>query len=166
MKRVKAWAVLGAAKGLGPVTIKYLLSRNQAVLAVEDVDPMRLCDALKVFTGCHGPIDILIDNLAYNLVDDLTKTTSFEVQIGKSLRETLDAVRLILPYMGSGKKVVSIPPKPCLLMDSGEPVYDERSDAVQLYCNRLKKELLILDNKIAYLASKGTHHYGANNSGK
>ncbi|MFT3855863.1 MAG: hypothetical protein QM733_24520 [Ilumatobacteraceae bacterium] len=160
MKRVKAWAVLGATEGLGLATIKYLLSRDQKVFAVPDSDPYRLCNSLKVFTDRHGPIDIIIDNLAYNLIDGLTETTAvyLEVQIEKSLRETLDVVKLILPYMAPGHEgqIISMPPKPCLLMDSGEPVYDERADAVQQYSSRLKQELLILNDKISYLAIKGT----------
>ncbi|MDR3712625.1 MAG: hypothetical protein P4L51_07410 [Puia sp.] len=162
MKKGKVWAVLGAGEGLGPATIRYLLSREQTIFAVKEGDPIRLCDSLKVFTGRYGPINILIDNLAYNLIDGLAMTTAhyLEFQIEKRLREVLETIRLILPYMVPGPEgqIISIPPKPYLFMDSGEPVYDERADAVQQYCSWLKKELLILDNKITYityLAPKG-----------
>ncbi len=168
MKRIKVWAVLGATEGLGPATIKYLLSRDQAVIALTHDDPTRLCDSLKSFTGRHGPIDMLIDNLAYGLIDGLEKASAarLEVQIEKNLHETLDLLKLILPYMVPCPEgqIISMPPKPCLFMDSGEPVYDERADAVEQYCSRLEKELLILDDKITYLAPKGTRLYGANNS--
>jgi len=160
MKRIKAWAVLGATEGLGPATIDYLLSRDQAVIALTHADPIGLSDSLKAFTGRHGLIEILIDNLAYGLIDGLEKAPAahLEAQIEKGLHETLAIVKLLLPYMAPCPegKIISMPPKPCLFMDSGEPVYDERADAVKQYCSRLEKELLILDDKITYLAPKGT----------
>jgi len=160
MKRRKVWAVLGATEGLGPATIKYLLSRNQAVITLTHDDPTRLCDSLKAFTHHHGFIDILINNFAYALIDGLEKVTitSLEDQVNKSVYETLDIIKQVIPYMNpySEKQVISIPPKPCILRDSGEPVYDERAEAVEKYCSGLEQELLTLDGKITYLASKGS----------
>jgi NADP-dependent 3-hydroxy acid dehydrogenase YdfG len=159
MKKSKVWAVLGASEGLGPATIKYLLSRDQPVIALAHGNPAGLCDALNAFTSRHGLIDILIDNLAYGLIDGLEKTTAahVEAQIEKNLLETLYTIKLVLPYMASCPEgqIIGMPPKPCVLMDSGEPVYDERADAVERYCTQLQKKLLTLDDKITYLAPKG-----------
>lgn len=159
MKPLKVWAVLGASQGLGPATIKYLLSRDQAVIALTHDDPGNLCESLNDFTDRHGQIDILIDNFAYGLVDALEKTAGapFEAQIEKRLKETLYIIKLILPYMAPYPhgQIIGMPPKPCTLLDSGEPVYDERADAVEQYRSRLEKRLLTLDDKISYLAPKG-----------
>jgi short-subunit dehydrogenase len=159
MKKNKTWAVLGASEGLGAATINYLLSRGQPVIALGHGEPSGLCKSLDAFTSRHGLINIVVDNLAYGLIDGLEKTTAshFEAHIEKRLLDTLYTIKLILPYMAPFPEgqIIGMPLKPCVLLDSGEPLYDERADAVEQYCTELEKELLALDDKITYLAPKG-----------
>jgi hypothetical protein len=136
MKRNKIWAVLGASEGLGPATIDYLLSRDQVVLVLAQDDPGELCDSLEAFTNRYGLIDILIDNLAYGLIDELhlSPNAKLEARIEKNLA----IIKSILPYMTPGPdgRIVGMPP------------------VEQKYCQKLEKALLTLDDKITYLAPK------------
>jgi hypothetical protein len=85
MKKNKLWAIAGASAGLGPATIKYLLSRQQTVIAltcdgqaekelldlpsagleiaaISLAEKMVSCNCLRELTDRYGPIHTLIDN--------------------------------------------------------------------------------------------------------
>jgi NAD(P)-dependent dehydrogenase (short-subunit alcohol dehydrogenase family) len=112
MNKNKLWAIAGASSGLGPATIKYLLSRQQTVIALtcdgqaqkklrempsENLEIAAIslaekrdsCNCLRELTDRYGPIHTLIDNY-----------------------RSIPMVELILPYLDKqeGRIVLAPPP--------------------------------------------------------
>ena len=176
MEKIKVWIITGAIEGLGPAAIKYLLAKKQIVLAVLlpgqipdpligqpfeklhilHIDPAKERDAQQLMDdtikSC-GPIDMLINNSCYGLVDMLRQHNSpqdMENTVCETLNGTLLMVKMILPFMKAGFNghIIHLPPKPCLDKAISEAFYNDLQMALDNFSDNLQAELSTLDKKL------------------
>ena len=179
MRISKVWIITGSTEGLGPAVVRYLLTRNQRVIALVpdnfsinlfsgyeseklhrlniNLDDKCTCkQAMKMIVKDWGAADMLINNCGYGLIDTLKSGSNIlEIENEKEqyLDCTLQTIRLVLPFMKAGPKghIISLPPKPCLDKLENNILYTVLAETLESFSNSLNQRLRVMDKKLTII---------------
>jgi short-subunit dehydrogenase involved in D-alanine esterification of teichoic acids len=177
MKHLKVWAVLGEDAGLGLAAVKYLISKDQIVIALsegasphpffeEPLANLFLIDISKVgmpavnnilqsIGAQYGAIDFIINNGNYNIFRDAQTMTVKEVQwaITKEIDRSIEMIQILLPYLSRDPKgrLINVPPQLCLVSVADRKVADNLGAAMELFLGALQIKLQALDCTLIFL---------------
>lgn len=174
METAKTWLITGASQGLGLLTVKYLLSKGQTVIATTrdrnkfdptisgnpnlEVISLDLTSEDEVKTGIgkiiakYGRIDVLVNNAGHGFVGAVEEASAEEVEqvMAINVFATLRMIRGVLPYMrqaGSGR-IINLSSMAGLISSPGWGIYNASKYAVEGFSEALSHELKDLGIKV------------------
>lgn len=177
MKNNKIWLITGASQGIGFAAVRYLLARNQTVIAttrnadsfdkeviknpklevisLDLTNETAVENAINYVAEKYGTIDLLINNAGYGFVGaieeadeiDITKVLSINVEA------TLRMTRHVLPIMrkaGSGH-IINLSSVSGLASSPGFGIYNAAKYAVEGLSEALYHEVKDLGIKVTVI---------------
>lgn len=177
MEKQKIWLITGASQGLGLVTVKYLLSQNQTVIATtrnkENFDPVvtqqpglevitldltsepEVKNAVAGILKRYGRIDVLINNAGHGFLGAVEEASAPEIEevLSINVHATLRMIRAVLPHMRGAKSghIVNLSSMAGLLSRPGLGIYNTSKYAVEGFSEALYHELKDLGIKVTLL---------------
>lgn len=145
MKNSKVWMIIGASEGLGPAAVRYLLSKQQTIVAVlkDTADTLEIpvdnqgtlylvyltdeneSSFSSVITGIvalHGKIDMLINNFGYSLMDVIKANglDKAENLIAAAVMENGLLIRTIVLFLKKEpeSRLINLPPRFCSMEET------------------------------------------------
>gem|GEM_PF-5305454 len=169
--------VAGAAHGLASSTIRFLLARQQIVIAVlfekeeivsipsdetkhlevfnlsllsEEQFKIQLNDIIKKY----GRIDFLINNINHNLIDSLSNKCDQNMNdmVSCKANAAMHFIHLVRPYLKNGSKghIISLQPQQII---AGSTANTAVNHAMQSYCHNLQLELQTIDASLSFFGA-------------
>lgn len=177
MKNQKVWLITGASQGLGLLTVKYLLAKNQLVVATtrnrKAFDPELLLDknltvihlditkeldvelAVQNIIAQHGRIDVLINNAGYGFLGAIEEASADEINkvFLVNVMGTFNMLRYVLPHMRKEKKahIINFSSASGLVSTAGFGVYNASKFAIEGLTEALKLEVEGLGIKVTLI---------------
>ncbi|GAA4154251.1 oxidoreductase [Chryseobacterium ginsenosidimutans] len=177
MKNNKIWLITGASQGIGFAAIRYLLSKNQTIIATtRNVDAFdkeviknpnlevisldltnetAVENSISYVAEKYGTIDLLINNAGYGFVGAIEE--AYELDIAKVLsinvEVTLRMTRFVLPIMrkaGSGH-IINLSSVSGLASSPGFGIYNAAKYAVEGLSEALYHEVKDLGIKVTII---------------
>jgi|GEM_PF-3251448 len=178
MKKGKVWMIIGAAEGLGPATVRYLLSKQQTIIAVlKDTGETLEIPAdnpgilylvyfgenkdssfISMITGIvaiHGKIDLLINNLGYSLLDNIKAEGPDQAEniIEAAIIENGSLIRAVLLFFKKEPdgRLINLPPRFCA-MEEVDPKRRTFIESVrEKYSQALSKDFSNLNIEVKFI---------------
>lgn len=167
MKKNKIWLITGASKGIGFAAVKYLLSKNQRVIAttrnaglfdktiaenpklevinLDLTDEVAVKNAIDHITEKYGAIDILINNAGYGFVGAIEEASETEVAnvLAINVEATLRVTRYVLPIMRKARQghIINLSSASGLVSSPGFGIYNASKYAVEGFSEALHHEV-------------------------
>ena len=177
MKNQKVWLITGASQGLGLLTVKYLLARNQVVVATtrdrNTFDGGLLADANLTVVSLnitkeqevekvvenvieqHGRIDVLINNAGFGFLGAIEEASAVEIEqvFSVNVMGTFNMLRHVLPHMRKERKghVINFSSASGLVSSSGFGIYNASKYAVEGLTEALKLDVEGLGIKVTLI---------------
>jgi short-subunit dehydrogenase involved in D-alanine esterification of teichoic acids len=177
MLQKKVWIIIGA-EGLGLAAIKYLVSKEQIVMVLNNADspcyPLLGIDSeylfiidtkkddvtgldktLRDLTKAYGVIDYIINNDNYGIFnrEEARDKDKLGQLISSDIARTTGLLDVLIPFLRKSPKgsLINIPPQLCLAMVSDVTVADNLATAMTKFLEELNTRLLALDCKLVFL---------------
>nr|WP_315248715.1 SDR family NAD(P)-dependent oxidoreductase [uncultured Flavobacterium sp.] len=177
MKNKKVWLITGASKGMGFAAVRYLLSRDQTVIATTrdadkfdqsvrsnpklEVISLDLTDENAVKTAItavsekYGTIDMLINNAGYGFAGAIEEASEKEIAnvLAVNVEATLRITRYVLPIMrkaGNGH-IINLSSASGLVSSPGFGIYNAAKYAVEGFSEALYHEVKDLGIKVSII---------------
>lgn len=177
MNTKKTWLITGASQGLGLATVKYLLSREQQVIATtrdaDKFDPelrkrpglevisldltseIAVQNTIELIAAKYGRIDMLINNAGYGFAGAIEEASEAEVAkvLAINVEATLRMIRYVLPVMrqaGSGH-IINLSSNAGLVSTPGFGIYNASKYAVEGLSEALYHEVKDLGIKVTLI---------------
>ncbi|MFZ4860864.1 oxidoreductase [Sphingobacterium sp. Mn56C] len=177
MKNQKTWLITGASQGLGLLTVKYLLAKNQIVVATtrnRDTFEASLLEsknltvislditkeqevekAVHQIIGEHGRIDVLINNAGYGFLGAIEEASSSEIEkvFSVNVMGTFNMLRHVLPFMRKERNghVINFSSASGLVSTSGFGIYNASKYAIEGLTEALKLDVEGLGIKVTLI---------------
>lgn len=177
MKNKKTWLITGASQGLGLLTVKYLLAKDQTVIAttrdrntfdttllenakltVVSLDITKEQDVKKVVQKIineHGKIDVLINNAGYGFLGAVEEASSEEIEkvFSVNVMGTFNLLRYVLPFMRKEKNghIINFSSASGLVSASGFGIYNASKYAIEGLTEALKLDVEGLGIKVTLI---------------
>jgi short-subunit dehydrogenase len=177
MKKNKIWLITGASKGIGFAAVKYLLSKNQRVIAttrnaslfdktiaknpklevinLDLTDEVAVKNAIDHITEKYGAIDILINNAGYGFVGAIEEASETEVAnvLAINVEATLRVTRYVLPIMRKARQghIINLSSASGLVSSPGFGIYNASKYAVEGFSEALHHEVKDLGIKVTII---------------
>jgi len=174
METTKIWLVTGASQGLGLLTVKYLLSKDQTVIATtrdkNKFDPAissnpnleiisldltsegEVKNSINKIVEKYGRIDVLINNAGHGFVGAVEEASAEEVEqvMAVNVFATLRMIRCVLPYMRHARngRIINLSSMAGLISSPGWGIYNASKYAVEGFSEALSHELKDLGIKV------------------
>ncbi|WP_284653468.1 oxidoreductase [Flavobacterium terrisoli] len=177
MKNNKVWLITGASQGIGFAAVRYLLSKNQTVIATtRDADTFdknviknpllevisldltneeNVEKAVSYVSEKYGTIDILINNAGFGFVGAIEEASEDEIAkvLSINVEATIRMTRYVLPVMrkaGSGH-IINLSSASGLVSSAGFGIYNAAKYAVEGFSEALYHEVKDLGIKVTII---------------
>jgi short-subunit dehydrogenase len=177
MKNNKIWLITGASQGIGFAAVRYLLSRNQTVIAttrnadvfdkeviknpklevisLDLTNETEVENAISYVAEKYGTIDLLINNAGYGFVGAIEEADEIDISkvLSINVEATLRMTRYVLPIMrkaGSGH-IINLSSVSGLASSPGFGIYNAAKYAVEGLSEALYHEVKDLGIKVTVI---------------
>jgi short-subunit dehydrogenase len=173
----KIWLITGTSQGLGLVTVKYLLSRKQTVIATtrdaQKFDPdlrknpnlevisldltneIAVQTAIQKIVAKYLRIDILINNAGYGFAGAIEEASESEIArvLALNVEATLRMIRYVLPVMRGQRSghIINLSSASGLVSAAGFGIYNAAKYAVEGFSEALYHECRELGIKVTII---------------
>ena len=177
MKNQKTWLITGASQGLGLLTVKYLLAKDQIVIATtrdrNQFEPSILDNnnltvislditkeseveaAVNMIITKHGKIDVLINNAGYGFLGAVEEASSSEIEkvFAVNVMGTFNLLRYVLPFMREERSghIINFSSASGLVSSSGFGIYNASKYAIEGLTEALKLDVEGLGIKVTLI---------------
>lgn len=177
MKENKIWLITGTSKGIGFATVRYLLSKNQTVIAttrnaeqfdkivsenpklevlnLDLTDEIAVKNAVTHIADKYGAIDMLINNAGYGFIGAIEEASEIEISklLAINVEATLRVTRYVLPIMRKARKghIIYLSSASGLVSSAGFGIYNASKYAVEGFSEALHHEVKDLGIKVTII---------------
>lgn len=174
MKNQKVWIVTGASQGLGLATVKYLLSKDQQVIAttrdkkkfneslskeinlriigLDLTNEQEVSNAINLIAKDYGRIDVLINNAGYGFLGAVEEASQPEIEkiMEVNVYSQLRMVRHVLPHMRKAKSghIINLSSIAGFAGAPGFGIYNASKFAVEGFSEAMSQELAHIGIKV------------------
>ncbi|WP_343634907.1 oxidoreductase [Fluviicola sp.] len=177
MENRKTWLITGASQGIGLATVKYLLSKDQQVIAttrdakkfdatlknhpqleVIDLDLTNedaVRNAVAYVAEKYGKIDLLINNAGFGFAGAIEEASEAEIQkvLAINVEAALRMTRCVLPFMRQARNghIINFSSVAGLASTPGFGIYNASKYAVEGFSEALYYEVKDLGIKVTLI---------------
>jgi len=146
MNDPKTWLILGADAGLGPGSMKYLLSQRHNVFGIN----------MQELTQSNNK---LITSLDFNSLDHIINNSNYHFLSGKNndipttVAETMMLLSIWLPLLSnsSASSIINLPPQLCLATLAEPDAKDKMLYRMDQFLKTLHQELISLPYNLHFI---------------
>jgi NAD(P)-dependent dehydrogenase (short-subunit alcohol dehydrogenase family) len=177
MNNQKIWLITGTSQGLGLATVKYLLSRDQKIIATtRDADKfdaelrkhpnldvisldltseIAVQNAVELIAAKYGRIDLLVNNAGYGFAGAIEEASEEEIAkvLALNVEATLRMIRYVLPVMRRNRAghIINLSSASGLVSAAGFGIYNAAKYAVEGFSEALYHECKDLGIKVTII---------------